>query len=87
MARFRRRTKVILAVVALLILVAAGWIYKSVYLSTGSALQRAESFLFSRMTVARRGEQGAMRYFYITNRAKTEQSDELRYRFGTEREI
>lgn len=86
MARFRRRTKVILAVVALLILVAAGWIYKSVYLSTGSALQRAESFLFSRMTVARRGEQGAMRYFYITNRAKTEQSDELRYRFGTERE-
>jgi len=85
MPRFKRRTKVILVVVALLIVVAGGWIYKSVYLSTGSALLRAESFLFSRMTVAQLGEQGAMRYFYVTNRAMTEESDELRYRFGANR--
>ena len=85
MPRFKRRSKVILVVIALLIGVAGGWIYKSVYLSTGSALLRAESFLFSRMTVAQLGEQGAMRYFYVTNRAMTEESDELRYRFGANR--
>ena len=85
MPRFRRRTKVILAVVALLIIVTGGWIYKSVYLSTGSALQRAESFLFSRMTVAQLGEQGAMRYFYVTNRAMTDDGDELAYRYDATR--
>jgi len=86
MPRFKRRTKVILASVAVLILLTAGWIFKSVYISTGSALQRAEGFLFSRMTVSQLGEQGAMRYFYITNRVETEEDDELRYRFSAERE-
>ena len=85
MPRFKRRTKIIFVVVALLIVLAGAWIYKSVYRSTGTALQRAENFLFSRTTVALLGEQGAMRYFYMTNRAETEQSNELRYRFGAER--
>lgn len=85
MPRFRRRTKVILVAVALLVIITGGWIYKSVYLSTGSALQRAESFLFSRMTVAQLGEQGAMRYFYVTNREMTDDGDELRYRFDATR--
>ena len=86
MPRFRRRTKIIFVIATLLLAVAGAWIYKSVYRSTGTALQRAESFLFSRATVAQLGEQGAMRYFYITNRAETEEGDELRYRFGAERE-
>jgi len=85
MPRFKRRTKVILVIFAFLLVAAGGWIYKSVYVSTGSALQRAESFLFSRMTVAQLGEQGAMRYFYVTNRAKTGENEEPRYRFGAER--
>ena len=71
MPRFKRRTKIIFVVVALLIVLAGAWIYKSVYRSTGTALQRAENFLFSRTTVALLGEQGAMRYFYMTNRAET----------------
>ncbi|WP_455219153.1 alpha/beta hydrolase [Kaarinaea lacus] len=85
MGRFKRRTKFILVTIALLLVVTGGWLYKTVYLSTGSALSRAEGFLFSRMTVAQLGEQGAMRYFYVTNRAMTEEADELRYRFGAER--
>ena len=85
MPRFQRRTKVIFVTLALLLAAAGGWIYKSVYVSTGSALQRAESFLFSRVTVARLGEQGNLRYFFTTNRAMTEESDELRYRFGANR--
>lgn len=85
MPRFSRRTKITFAVVMLLMIAVGGWIYKSVYLSTGSALLRAESFLFSRMTVAQLGEQGAMRYFYVTNRAMSEEADELRYRFGASR--
>jgi esterase/lipase superfamily enzyme len=82
MPRFSRRTKIFLAMIALLIVFAGGWIYKSVYLSTGSALQRAESFLFSRMKVARLGEQGAVRYFFITNREKSQEGDELHDNFG-----
>ena len=85
MPRFKRRTRIVLVILILLLLAAGGWVYRSVYVSTGSALQRAESFLFSRMTVAQLGEQGGLRYFYVTKREKTEENYELRYRFGAQR--
>jgi esterase/lipase superfamily enzyme len=73
--------------IALLLLVVVGiWFYKTLYVSTGSALQRAENFLFTRMTVAQLGEKGSMRYFYVTNRKMTQDNEILENRFGRERE-
>jgi len=86
MIRVKPRTKYAILILALLLVGAGIWIYKSVYVSTGSALQRAEAFLFTRMSVAQLGEQGSMRYFYATNRQLTEDNEELADRFGPERE-
>ena len=61
----RRRVLLGLACVALL---AGGWLYYSLFFTTNSAIQRAEAFLFRRMTVARLGEQNLYRYFVATNR-------------------
>lgn len=38
------------------------------FLSTSATLQRAENFQFRRMQVARVGEDGVYRFFYVTNR-------------------
>ena len=54
--------------VLLLVVVAGGWLYYALFMSTNSAIQRAEAFLFRRMTVAQLGEQGVYRYFVATNR-------------------
>lgn len=86
MIRVKPRTKYAISIVVTLLIVAGVWIYKSVYVYTGSALQRAENFLFTRMTVVQLGEQGSMRYFYVTNRQMTQDNEELVDRFGRERE-
>lgn len=82
----RGRKKIILGVIALLLLMIGAWIYRAVYMSTDSALSRAESFLFQRMTVAQMGEQDSMRYFFVTNRQMIEGSDNLEENFGSARE-
>jgi len=69
-----------------LLVLATGWVLSAVYLSTSTALQRAEGFLFSRMTVAQLGEQGGMRYFYVTNRQMMEGDGELEDRFDRVRD-
>ncbi len=86
MRKFRPRTKYIVIIVLLLIALIGTWFYQALYGSTAEALRRAESFLFTRMTVAQLGEQGAMRYFFITNRAKSGDDEVLEDRFGNERE-
>jgi len=82
----KRRTKIILSVIALLLLIIGAWVYRAVYISTDSALSRAESFLFQRMTVSQMGEQDSMRYFFVTNRQMTGDGDSLEEKFGSERD-
>ena len=86
MPKPRPRTKYIVIITLLLIALIGTWFYQALYGSTGEALRRAESFLFTRMTVAQLGEQGAMRYFFVTNRAKSGADEVLEDRFGSERE-
>ncbi|MBT8365509.1 MAG: alpha/beta fold hydrolase, partial [Deltaproteobacteria bacterium] len=50
------------------------------------ALERAEAFQFRRMIVARLGEEGKYRFFYVTNRSPGADDDPLEERFGRERE-
>jgi esterase/lipase superfamily enzyme len=80
------RTKYIILATLILLMIAGIWFYLTLYSTTGSALQRAESFLFQRMTVSQLGEQGSMRYFFVTNRKKTEENKELALQFGKDRE-
>jgi esterase/lipase superfamily enzyme len=86
MIHLKPRTKYVLFILLLLFVILGIWFYKTIYLTTGSALQRAESFLFQRMSVAQLGEQGSMRYFYVTNRKKSDEDEVLKNRFGHERE-
>ncbi len=89
MSFFKSRTKLILSILFLLILIFGFWLYNSVYRTSGAALLRAESFLFTRMTVAQLGEQGSMRYFFVTNRKlkdNDEEEEDLASQFSTERE-
>jgi len=66
--------------------IAGAFFYQTLYRTTGAALLRAESFLFQRMTVSQLGEKGSTRYFFVTNRKKTEENENLAFRFGSERE-
>lgn len=86
MVQMKSRTKYILFVLLLLFVIVGFWFYRTLYMSTGSALQRAESFLFQRMSVAQLGEQGSMRYFFVTNRKHIGESEELEENFSSERE-
>jgi esterase/lipase superfamily enzyme len=76
-----------LVVIFLLLLVITGlWFYQTLYSSTGEALRRAENFLFTRRTVSQLSEQGTRPYFFVTNRKKTNNDDELlENRLGIER--
>jgi len=86
MSKFKPRTKYIFLITLLLFVIVGMWFYQALYGSTAEALRRAENFLFTRMTVAQLGEQGAMRYFFATNRNKSGDGDVLKNRFGNERE-
>jgi esterase/lipase superfamily enzyme len=69
-----------LAVLVLLMLAAL------LYVPTRRALERAEAFQFRRMMVARLGEEGGYRFFYVTNRSPGPNDGPLEERFGKERE-
>ena len=81
-----KRIRRILVILISLLVIIGIWIFSAVYRDTRTALQRAESFLFTRMTVAQLGEQGSTRYFYTTNRKQSEEANALEDRFGRERE-
>ena len=86
MFKLKSRTRYIIIIVLLLLVIASMWLYQALYGSTAEALRRAENFIFTRMTVSQLGEQGAMRYFFVTNRKKTGDDEILENRFGSERE-
>ncbi len=60
----KRRWLIIIAVLALL---ATGWLTYEILLSPSAAIRQAEAFLFRRMTVVQLDE-GQYRYFYVSNR-------------------
>jgi esterase/lipase superfamily enzyme len=86
MTRLKRRLWLSVAVVALLLLGAGGWVYYTVFMASDFALRHAEAFLFRRMTVAQLAEQGSYRFFYITNRRQDTDDGPIEERFGRERE-
>ena len=86
MFKFKLRTKFILVILLLLIVIAGIRFYQVLYGTTGDALRRAENFLFTRMTVAQLNEQGSTRYFFVSNRKKTNDDEVLENRFSQERE-
>ena len=86
MINVKSRTKYISIIVLLLLVIAGMWFYQVLYGSTGEALRRAENFIFNRMTVAQLGEQGSMRYYFVTNRKNTNEDTKLEKRFVNERE-
>jgi len=63
----------------------SGWLYYALYVSTNSAIQRAEAFLFRRMTVAELGEQNVYRYFAASNREIENSGAPLDQLKGTQR--
>jgi len=86
MLKFKPWTKYPILIVLLLLVIAGMWFYQVIYSATGEALRRAENFIFTRMTVTQLGEQGSMRYFFATNRKKTNEETILENRFANERE-
>ena len=82
MKRLRRRVLIVVLVVA----VVAAAVGAFVQLSTRHALERAEVFQFRRMQVARQGEDGPYRFFYVTNRTPAEADGALEDRFGNARQ-
>ena len=86
MTRFKRRILITLALFMLVILGLGIWLYLAFFSPTSTALQRAEAFLFRRMTVAQLSEQGNYRFFYVTNRRVESEDGLLEERFGNNRE-
>jgi esterase/lipase superfamily enzyme len=85
MIKFRPRARHIIITVLLLLVIAGMWFYQALYGSTAEALKRAENFLFTRMTVSRLSDQGSSRYFFVTNRNKTDDDEILENRFASAR--
>jgi esterase/lipase superfamily enzyme len=82
MTRFKRRLWMVLMVLVV-IAVALGGFFQ---LSTSTALERAEAFRFRRMLVTQKGDQGAFRFFYATNRRLAQPDADADDRFASERE-
>ncbi len=86
MARNKRRLKIVLVSGLVVLLAVGAWLYYVIYVSTGSAIERAESLLFRRMQVTRVDDQGAHRFFFATNRRLNEANGELEQKFDNQRE-
>ena len=86
MIKFKPRTRYLIVIMLLLLVITGMWFYQTLYSSTGEALRRAENFLFTRRTVSQLSDQGGSRYFFITNRNQSNNDDdELENRLGNER--
>ena len=86
MARIKRRLLIVLVSGLVVLLAVGAWLYYVIYVSTGSAIERAESLLFRRMQVTRVDDQGAHRFFFATNRRLNEANGELEQKFDNQRE-
>ncbi len=85
MSFLKRPLWLALGAISLLALALGIWLYMVVFLDLEAALQRAETFLFRRMTVAKLAEQGVYRFFFATNRRSEAQDGSVEDRFGNER--
>jgi esterase/lipase superfamily enzyme len=79
------RTRYLIVIVLLLLVITGMWFYQALYGSTGEALSRAENFLFTRRAASQLGEQGSSRYFFVTNRNEENGDEILEDRLGGER--
>lgn len=86
MTRFKRRMLFGGALISVILIVTGAWFYNVYFTSTANALRFAEEFSFRRMTVAQLGEQGAFRFFFVSNRNLETDEGPLEERFGTTRE-
>ncbi len=82
MNRFNRRLLIILVPVIVLAMMLGGFLQ----FSTSRALERAEAFQYRRMLVTKQGEEGAYRFFYVTNRSVEQPDGAYWERFGNQRE-
>ncbi len=85
MSFLKRPLWLALGAISLLALALGIWLYMVVFLDLEAALQRAETFLFRRMTVATLAEQGVYRFFFATNRRADAEDASVEDRFGNER--
>lgn len=81
----KRSTKRLLWISAAILLILGSLGYYGFFLSTNAALQRAESFEFRRMRVARIDDQDLFRFFFVTNRAGGVADGPLDERFTAQR--
>ncbi|MDJ0941860.1 MAG: alpha/beta fold hydrolase [Kiloniellales bacterium] len=84
MAVLKRRLWLALAAISLLVLALGIWLYMVVFLDLEAALERAETFVFRRMTVAQLAERGVYRFFFVTNRRSKAEGEAVEERFGIE---
>ena len=82
MTRFRKR---LLYGIGLLLLILAGLFFWA-YRGTRTTLLRAEAFQFRRMLVSQLGEDGAYRFFYVSNRSLEPGDGPFQERFGRDRQ-
>ncbi len=81
-----KRNRRLLVITSLLLALLAGLSAVLFQSSTRRALERAEAFLFRRMLVTRQGDDGAYRFFYVTNRRPENDGGDALERFGSERQ-
>jgi hypothetical protein len=55
MPKFKPRTKYIIIIIVLLLVIAGTWLYQALFGSTAEAWRGADNFIFTRMTVAQVG--------------------------------
>jgi esterase/lipase superfamily enzyme len=82
MTPFKRRVLIGMALVGLILAALVVFFYRP----TRLALERAEGFRFRRMLVAQQGQEGAYRFFYVTNRREEDPDATVEDRFGNQRE-
>ena len=82
MTRLKRRLLIATALIVLIV----GALVLFFYRPTRLALERAEAFQFRRMLVTRLGEQGAYRFFFVTNRKPESADGPVEERFGNQRQ-
>lgn len=79
------KTRKLLLILAAVLVVLGGLGAYGYFLGTSAALERAESFQFRRMQVAKVADEGAYRFFFVTNREAGSPEGPLAERFTRER--
>jgi len=81
MNRFNRLLLIVVGI-SILLAFALGALFQ---ISTSGALEHAEAFRFRRMLTTQQGDQGAFRFFYVTNRKLQDADAPIEERFGNQR--